>query len=68
MWLRSKPDMVTAEQRPGGPVHPDPGAAEARGAGHPDDPAVCPEDAEVLYVGMGCFWGAERIFWQIPAW
>ena len=25
-----------------------------------------PEGAEVLYVAMGCFWGAERIFWQIP--
>ncbi len=25
-----------------------------------------PEGFEVLYVGMGCFWGAERIFWQIP--
>nr|WP_228373410.1 peptide-methionine (S)-S-oxide reductase MsrA [Demequina gelatinilytica] len=25
-----------------------------------------PEGYEVLYVGMGCFWGAERIFWQIP--
>lgn len=25
-----------------------------------------PEGHEVLYVGMGCFWGAERIFWQIP--
>jgi peptide-methionine (S)-S-oxide reductase len=23
-----------------------------------------PEGMEVLYVGMGCFWGAERIFWQ----
>ena len=23
-----------------------------------------PEGYEVLYVGMGCFWGAERIFWQ----
>ena len=22
-----------------------------------------PEDTEVLYVAMGCFWGAERIFW-----
>ena len=21
---------------------------------------------EVLYVGMGCFWGAERVFWQTP--
>jgi peptide-methionine (S)-S-oxide reductase len=25
-----------------------------------------PDGAEVLYVGMGCFWGAERLFWQIP--
>lgn len=25
-----------------------------------------PEGTEVLYVAMGCFWGAERIFWQIP--
>lgn len=24
-----------------------------------------PAGMEVLYVGMGCFWGAERIFWQI---
>jgi peptide-methionine (S)-S-oxide reductase len=25
-----------------------------------------PEGHEVIYFGMGCFWGAERIFWQIP--
>ena len=25
-----------------------------------------PDGSEVLYVAMGCFWGAERIFWQIP--
>jgi peptide-methionine (S)-S-oxide reductase len=25
-----------------------------------------PEGLQELYVGMGCFWGAERIFWQIP--
>ena len=24
-----------------------------------------PEGHEVLYVAMGCFWGAERIYWQI---
>lgn len=23
-----------------------------------------PDGGEVIYVGMGCFWGAERIFWQ----
>ena len=25
-----------------------------------------PDGSEVLYVGMGCFWGAERIFWKLP--
>jgi peptide-methionine (S)-S-oxide reductase len=25
-----------------------------------------PEGTEVLYVGMGCFWGVERIFWRLP--
>jgi peptide-methionine (S)-S-oxide reductase len=25
-----------------------------------------PEGLERLVVGMGCFWGAERIFWQLP--
>ncbi|HHN67919.1 MAG TPA: peptide-methionine (S)-S-oxide reductase MsrA, partial [Thermopetrobacter sp.] len=25
-----------------------------------------PEDAETVYFGMGCYWGAERRFWQLP--
>lgn len=25
-----------------------------------------PEGTEVLHVAMGCFWGAERIFWELP--
>jgi len=25
-----------------------------------------PEGVELAYFGMGCFWGAERIFWQTP--
>jgi peptide-methionine (S)-S-oxide reductase len=24
-----------------------------------------PENTETLVVGMGCFWGAERMFWQL---
>src|SRR5689334_15075455 len=23
------------------------------------------DDLEVAYFGMGCFWGAERVFWQV---
>jgi len=25
-----------------------------------------PAGTEVLDLGLGCFWGAERIFWQVP--
>jgi peptide-methionine (S)-S-oxide reductase len=25
-----------------------------------------PEGTQQLVVGMGCFWGAERVFWQAP--
>lgn len=25
-----------------------------------------PEGLEVAYFGLGCFWGAEKIFWQLP--
>jgi peptide-methionine (S)-S-oxide reductase len=25
-----------------------------------------PEGVQTLVVGMGCFWGAERVFWQEP--
>ncbi|MDO5721915.1 MAG: peptide-methionine (S)-S-oxide reductase MsrA [Actinomycetaceae bacterium] len=25
-----------------------------------------PQPHEVIYLGMGCFWGAERIMWNLP--
>lgn len=25
-----------------------------------------PKGTEVIYLAMGCFWGAERIFWSLP--
>ena len=25
-----------------------------------------PRGSETVYFGMGCFWGAERLFWKIP--
>lgn len=25
-----------------------------------------PDGAEIIYFGLGCFWGAERLFWQLP--
>ena len=25
-----------------------------------------PAGIEIAYIGMGCFWGAERLFWKLP--
>ena len=25
-----------------------------------------PEGTQVIYLGLGCFWGAEKEFWQVP--
>ncbi|MBN8934279.1 MAG: peptide-methionine (S)-S-oxide reductase, partial [Rhizobium pusense] len=25
-----------------------------------------PDGLETIYLGMGCFWGAERLFWNTP--
>lgn len=25
-----------------------------------------PEDSEIIWLGLGCFWGAERLFWELP--
>ncbi len=33
--------------------------------GHPITPPF-PEHLEVVHFGMGCFWGAERVFWNLP--
>ncbi len=33
--------------------------------GHPLKPPF-PEHLQTLYFGLGCFWGAERMFWQLP--
>jgi len=28
--------------------------------------APFPEQMETMVIGMGCFWGAERLFWEVP--
>jgi peptide-methionine (S)-S-oxide reductase len=33
--------------------------------GHPIAPPF-PEGMQTAVFGMGCFWGAERVFWQLP--
>ncbi len=65
MWLRSKPDLPTAETALTGRSTPLPVPDRHEVLGTSLTPPW-PEGSEVLYVAMGCFWGAERFFWQIP--
>ena len=59
-----KTEMVDAEDALPGRDAPIP-TAETHHVGGADLRAV-PEGFEVAHFGMGCFWGAERMFWQVP--
>jgi len=66
LFSRSKRDMVTPEQAlPGRPARPFPVPATHAVLGTPLE-GPWPERLEVAYVALGCFWGAERVFWQLP--
>ena len=66
LWSRSKPEMPTAETALPGRDEP---TFEISGVhavnGHSIVPPF-PEGHEVATVAMGCFWGAERLYWSIP--
>src|SRR5579862_9676746 len=62
---KDKTSMVdAADALPGRDVEM-PVAARHAVLGTPMKPPF-PEGFEQLVVGMGCFWGAERVFWQAP--
>jgi peptide-methionine (S)-S-oxide reductase len=65
MWLRRTTTMVSPEDAlPGRPTPVRvPDRHEVLGT---PLTGPWPQGSAVLYVGMGCFWGAERIFWQLP--
>jgi peptide-methionine (S)-S-oxide reductase len=66
MFLFSKPStMVTADEALPGrdEIMPVPAAHEV--LGNPIAPPF-PEGLEQAVFGLGCFWGAERIFWRAP--
>src|SRR3954469_8486394 len=63
--LGSKTKMVAPEDALPGRPDPIPTSDTHFVLGTPLKPPF-PEGLEQLAVGMGCFWGAERVFWQAP--
>jgi peptide-methionine (S)-S-oxide reductase len=57
--------MITADEALPGRSETMPVAAAHHVNGRPITPPW-PDGARVAVFGMGCFWGAERIFWQTP--
>ncbi len=66
MFLRFKKlDLVTEEQAiPGRPIPMQ--VADRHVVLGTSLTGPWPAGAEVAVFGMGCFWGAERIFWRLP--
>ena len=68
MWqmLRKKAEMVTADRAlPGRAQRAFPVPAEHYVNGNRIQ-APFPAGLEMAMFGLGCFWGAERMFWKLP--
>jgi peptide-methionine (S)-S-oxide reductase len=63
--LKKKTEMVAPEEALRGRPDPIPTAQTHFVNGHPLKPPF-PEGLEQAMFAMGCFWGAERVFWQLP--
>ncbi|MGR3363786.1 MAG: peptide-methionine (S)-S-oxide reductase MsrA [Maritimibacter harenae] len=60
-----EPEMVTAEEALPGRDRPIPTASHHAVFDRPLTTEV-PEGMEVAIFAMGCYWGVERQFWQVP--
>ena len=65
LFGRDKTRMVTAEEALPGRSTPMPVAEHHTVNGHRIVPPF-PDNVRTAVFGMGCFWGAERIFWRTP--
>jgi len=63
--LREKTKMIDPDRALPGREQEMPVAGRHAVLGTPLKPPF-PEGFEQAVVGMGCFWGAERVFWQAP--
>ena len=66
MFLKRKSEMVAeSDALPGRTDQTMPVPAEHHVTGHPLQ-GPWPEGYATAVFGLGCFWGAERLFWQTP--
>src|SRR6478752_4701522 len=67
MFLRDKTTLPTPDKAlPGRPERPFQLAERHKALDAPLVTDEVPEGYEVAPFGLGCFWGAEEIFWQVP--
>lgn len=64
LWSR-KLEIPTVDTALPGREHTMPVPPAHEVLGNPLTPPF-PDGFEQIIVGMGCFWGAERMFWQVP--
>lgn len=65
MWGASKERLVSPERALPGRETPLEISGIHHVTGHSMTPPF-PEDHEEIVLGLGCFWGAERLFWELP--
>jgi peptide-methionine (S)-S-oxide reductase len=65
LFLRKHVDLLPPEQTLPGRETAMPVPARHEVLGTPLEPPF-PDGLETAVVAMGCFWGAERVFWQAP--
>jgi peptide-methionine (S)-S-oxide reductase len=66
MWFSSsKTRLPSADEALPGRAEAMPVPPRHMVTGHPMKPPF-PAGLETAMFGMGCFWGAERLFWQLP--
>ncbi len=63
--FRKRPEMPSAAEALPGRPNPIPTAETHFVNGNPLK-GPYPEGTETIVLGLGCFWGAERRFWQLP--
>ena len=65
LFLRKPADLLPPEETLPGRDEPMRVPSRHEVLGTPLEPPF-PDGYETAIVGMGCFWGAERVFWQAP--